>query len=78
MSGFMKRTEEIKKTDKMKYIEIFLEEPLQKFLIREYSKLGSTVSTLQKLIQEKTGIEVSRATVWKWLKHFKIRSKTWM
>jgi hypothetical protein len=65
------------KTDKMRIAEIFLEEPIEKFLRREYRKEGSSIIKVTKVLNKKTGMKMEQSTVWKWLKMFNIRRKTW-
>ena len=66
-----------KKTDKMKLLELQLEEPIHKFLRREYKESGVTITSLSTMLYKKTGMKIGRATIWKWLKLFNIRSKEW-
>jgi hypothetical protein len=65
------------KTDKMKVAELYIEEPIDKFLRREYHKKGVTVVSLTELLNQKTGLGIGTVTVWKWLKAFNIRRKEW-
>ena len=66
-----------KKTDKMKLTELYLSEPIQKFLRREYREKGVSIVELTKMLNKKTGMKTEQSTVWKWLKTFNIRRKLW-
>lgn len=65
------------KTDKMRIVEIFIEEPIQKFLRREYRENGISITKLTEILNKKSGTRTERSTVWKWLKIFNIRRKVW-
>jgi len=66
-----------KKTDKMTIVELHLGEPLRKYLCREYSETGISITRLTKILNKKTGFQLERSTIWKWLKFYNIRRKTW-
>jgi hypothetical protein len=65
------------KTDKMRIVEIFIEEPIQKFLRREYRENGVSITKLTEILNKKSGTRTERSTIWKWLKLFNIRRKKW-